>query len=188
MCAQPDTCLLGQSFNTRRCASFTEFLDTSLSAASVLSPGMGEFALEHFKIHFLGFIKSYGSDGCLPCWFSNIDVFRAHVSSAGLKTWGAQCEVQILWSSGRSSVFWVPSQLWVATQGVGLVTRFSQTLLPALMWASLHLMYLSHSANFFQKKLFHTRLQIQCVFGKSWVQGPPRLGCYVELDCPSLCS
>lgn len=86
----------GQSFNTRRCASFTEFLDTSLSAASVLSPGMGEFALEHFKIHFLGFIKSYGSDGCLPCWFSNIDVFRAHVSSAGLKTWGAQCEVQIL--------------------------------------------------------------------------------------------
>ena len=54
------------------------------------------------------------------CWLSKPDVLGAHLSGAGLKSCGAWCEIQTLHPSGRSSTFWVPSQLWIDIARVGL--------------------------------------------------------------------
>jgi len=45
--------------------------------------------------------------------------FGACLSGTCLKSWGNCCGVQTVPSSGRSSGFWVPSWLWVASQLVG---------------------------------------------------------------------
>ena len=52
-------------------------------------------------------------------WFSKLNVLGACLSGTCLKSWGDCCGVQTLPSSGRSSGFWVPSWLWVASQLVG---------------------------------------------------------------------
>lgn len=63
---------------------------------------------------FLSLPPSCGSRGQESHWSSKPDVLRAHLSGAGLKSWGAQYGVLTLHSSGRNSGFWVPSPLWVA--------------------------------------------------------------------------
>ena len=52
-------------------------------------------------------------------WFSKLNVLGACLSGTCLKSWGDCCGVQTLPSSGRSSGFWVPSWLWIASQLVG---------------------------------------------------------------------
>ena len=46
---------------------------------------------------------AYGSHGCEPLWFLELDV--AHLSDGSLNSWGVQCGIQTLHSSGRSSGF-----------------------------------------------------------------------------------
>ena len=52
----------------------------------------------------------------LWAWVPLPDVWGARLSGASLKSWGAQCGVPTLHSSGGSSGFWVPSRLKVACQ------------------------------------------------------------------------
>lgn len=60
--------------------------------------------------------------------FSKIKVWWAHLSDVSLKTWGAICGLQTLYSSGRSLRFWVSFQLWVVNCVVGFMTRLCLSL------------------------------------------------------------
>ena len=71
-----------------------------------------------------------------PTGFQSQDILRAHLSDAGLKSWGARCGVQPLHSSRGSSGCETPTPfacgslhwVWVYDKIV------SQPLLPILMW------------------------------------------------------
>ena len=45
------------------------------------------------KEAFLSSLQRFGSHGCEPRCFSKPDVLEAHLSSAGLKCWGADVGV-----------------------------------------------------------------------------------------------
>ena len=89
---------------------------------------------ELFKICFL----DHGSlrvlyNTCDLCWFSKLDVWGAHFSYVGLKSWGTPCGARVFCFWGRISCFWVPSLLCVAVSEVGLIVRCG---LPFHIWFS----------------------------------------------------
>ena len=81
-----------------------------------ISPGVSEPTASPFRV--LSQISvTWWALGHL--WFSKLNVLGACLSDTCLKSWGNFCGVQTVPSSGRSSGFWVPSWLWVASQLMG---------------------------------------------------------------------
>ena len=80
---------------------------------------------------FLSSLESCGSPGHQLCCLSRLDVLKACLSGASLKSWGAQCEVQILHFSGRefSPIF---SHLLL------LLSHFGHTRFFASLWTVTH--------------------------------------------------
>ena len=79
---------------------------------------------------FLSSLESCGSPGHQPYCLSKLDVLKAGLSGANLKSWGAQCEVQILHFSGREFSPIVSHLL--------VLSHFSHTQLFASLWTVAH--------------------------------------------------
>ena len=78
-------------------------------------------------------------------WIVKADILGTHLSCAGLRNWYARCGIQTVYSSGRSSGFWVPSGLYITT-GDGVYDEIlSQPFLPALVWFPSHLPHVMRS-------------------------------------------
>ena len=53
---------------------------------------------------FLRLLTASGPRGSKRLWLSKLDVLGARLSGAGLKSWGATCELPSLPSSGRKGL------------------------------------------------------------------------------------
>ena len=147
--------------------SFFQLKDWLQSVASELGPGGHWVRLcETFKSSFSGPWSLVGLRT------SALLVYKARCfegSGAGLKSWGAQCGVRTLCSSGKISGFWVPSWFWVTCRARCEVHGETLPSLSYLMCSSnLPDLYLSLSQPlvFFQGKLFH-RIFLHCYL-ESW--------------------